>query len=143
MSTQEVLDAIPHRDPFLFIDDILSLSCKKIECTRKISGKEDFFKGHYPGNPVMPGVILCETIFQAGAILISRIINEEITGTPVVTRVNDIKFKNMVKPGDNLNIEVELTEKITNVYFLKGKIKRENKTCVQLNFACTMIKGEM
>jgi len=142
MPSKEVLDTLPHRDPFLFIDDIVELGENRIICTRKITGDEDFLKGHYPGNPVVPGVILCETIFQAGALLIARGMEGNFIGTPVVTRVNDIKFKRMVKPGDQLTIEVDFVEKVSNVYFLKGKIKKDGKVCAQLNFGCTMVHEE-
>ena len=142
MPSEEVLNTLPHREPFLFIDEIVELFCKKIICSRKITGDEDFFKGHYPGNPIVPGVILCETIFQAGAILIARGMEGNFIGTPVVTRVNDIKFKRIVKPGDELMVEAEITEEMSGVYFLKGKIKRDGKVCVQLTFGCTMVQGE-
>ncbi|MDY6862003.1 MAG: 3-hydroxyacyl-ACP dehydratase FabZ family protein, partial [Thermodesulfobacteriota bacterium] len=108
---EEILKAIPHRPPFLFVDKIVELSDTRIKTTKLIDPEEPFFKGHFPGNPIMPGVLVCESIFQAGAILFSKIagITGDLAyGTPLLTRINQAKFKGMVKPGDLLEIEAEL-----------------------------------
>jgi 3-hydroxyacyl-[acyl-carrier-protein] dehydratase len=140
---QEVMDKIPHRDPFLFIDSIESMDDQGIHCKRRVPETEFFFKGHYPGQPVMPGVILCETIFQAGAIFLSSSRDlKGAEGVPVVTRVNDVKFLKMVKPGDELDIEVVLDEVISNVFFMKGTIRRDKKAVTRAKFACTLAKAD-
>jgi 3-hydroxyacyl-[acyl-carrier-protein] dehydratase len=118
---EQILKAIPHRPPFLFVDRVIELSEDRIRAAREISPDEDFFRGHYPGNPIMPGVLICESIFQAGAILLSSIIGDVSGGVPVLTRIGNAKFKSMVKPGDTLELEAELVEKVSNAYFLKGK----------------------
>ncbi|HUV14281.1 MAG TPA: 3-hydroxyacyl-ACP dehydratase FabZ [Acidobacteriota bacterium] len=138
---EEILKAIPHRPPFLFVDSIVELTDTKIKTTRKASADEEFFKGHYPGNPIMPGVLVCEAIFQSGAILLSRIIGQVGEGVPVLARINNAKFKNMVKPGDTLEIEAEIAEKVSNVYFLKGKASVDGKTAVTVEFAVTLASG--
>lgn len=135
---EEILKAIPHRPPFLFVDSIVELTDTKIKTTRKASADEEFFKGHYPGNPIMPGVLVCEAIFQSGAILLSRIIGQDGEGVPVLARINNAKFKNMVKPGDTLEIEAEIAEKVSNVYFLKGRASVDGKTAVTVEFAVTL-----
>ena len=135
---EEILKAIPHRPPFLFVDSIVELTDTKIKTTRKASADEEFFKGHYPGNPIMPGVLVCEAIFQSGAILLSRIIGQVGEGVPVLARINNAKFKNMVKPGDTLEIEAEIAEKVSNVYFLKGRASVDGKTAVTVEFAVTL-----
>jgi 3-hydroxyacyl-[acyl-carrier-protein] dehydratase len=135
---EEILKAIPHRPPFLFVDSIVELTDTKIKTTRKARADEEFFKGHYPGNPIMPGVLVCEAIFQSGAILLSRIIGQAGEGVPVLARINNAKFKNMVKPGDTLEIEAEIAEKVSNVYFLKGRASVDGKTAVTVEFAVTL-----
>lgn len=138
---EEILSAIPHRPPFLFVDTIVELTDTKIKTTRKARPDEEFFKGHYPGNPIMPGVLICEAIFQSGAILLSRIMGNVEDGVPVLARINNAKFKNMVKPGDVLDIEAEIAEKMSNVYFLKGKASVDGKTAVTVEFAVTLASG--
>jgi len=139
---EQILKAIPHRPPFLFVENIVELTETRIKATRKISPDEYFFKGHYPGNPIMPGVLTCEAIFQTGAILLSHIIGYAGDGTPVLTRISNAKFKNMVKPDDLLEMEAELVEKVGNAFFLKGKASVAGKTAVTVEFAVTLAKPE-
>jgi 3-hydroxyacyl-[acyl-carrier-protein] dehydratase len=138
---EQILKAIPHRPPFLFVDKVVELTETKIKTTKEISPDEPFFKGHYPGNPIMPGVLICESIFQTGAILLSSIIGYIGDGIPVLTRINNAKFKNMVKPGDLLDIEAELVEKVSNAFFLKGSASVAGKTVVTVEFAVSLAKA--
>jgi len=140
---EEVLKAIPHRPPFLFVDKIVELTETKIKTTKEISPEEPFFKGHYPGNPIMPGVLICESIFQTGAILLSSIIGDVSEGTPVLTRIGNAKFKNMVMPGALLEMEAELVEKVSNAFFLKGSASSAGKTVVTVEFAVSLVKAEI
>ncbi len=135
---EDVLKAIPHRPPFLFVDKVVEMTETKIRATKQISPEESFFKGHYPGNPIMPGVLICEAIFQTGAILLSRIIGDVGDGTPVLTRISNAKFKNMVKPGALLELESELVEKVSNAFFMKGKASSDGKTVVTVEFAVSL-----
>ena len=137
---EQVLNAIPHRPPFLFVDRIVELTETRIKTTKEISPEEPFFKGHYPGNPIMPGVLICESIFQTGAILLSKITGSISEGIPVLTRVNNAKFKSMVKPGDTLELEAELVEKVSQAYFLKGKASVGGRTVVTVEFAVSLAK---
>jgi 3-hydroxyacyl-[acyl-carrier-protein] dehydratase len=138
---EDILKAIPHRPPFLFVDSIVELTSARIRTTRKARQDEDFFKGHYPGNPIMPGVLICEAIFQTGAILLSRTASDVGEGVPVLARISNAKFRNIVKPGDTLEIEAEITERLSNVYFLKGKASVAGKTAVTVEFAVTIAGG--
>ena len=138
---EEVLKAIPHRPPFLFVDNVVELTDTKIKTTKEISPDEAFFKGHYPGNPIMPGVLICESVFQTGAILLSNIIGGAgLEGTPVLTRVSNAKFKNIVKPGDLLELQAELVETVSNAFFLKGSASVAGKTAVTVEFAVSLVK---
>jgi 3-hydroxyacyl-[acyl-carrier-protein] dehydratase len=136
----EVLRAIPHRPPFLFVDQVVEITDKKIKATRKMDPEEAFFKGHYPGYPIMPGVLVCEAIFQTGAILLSRIMTDISEGVPVLGRINNAKFKQMVKPGDTLELEAELVERMGTAYFLKGRASVGGKTAVTVEYAVTLAK---
>ncbi len=135
---EDVLKAIPHRPPFLFVDKIVELTDTKIKATKEINPEEAFFQGHYPGNPIMPGVLICESIFQTGAILLSNIITDISEGTPVLTRINNGKFKNIVRPGATLEMEVEIVERVSNAFFMKGKASVEGKTAVTVEFGVSL-----
>ena len=142
---QQILDAIPHRDPFLFVDEIVQWDEKEIVCKKTFTGEEFFYAGHYPGHPLTPGVLLCEAAMQAGAIFLAKYFREthvDETGMPVVGRMNDIKFRQMVRPGDEVLLHVTLTDKMKEVYFMKAKVTTGNKTAVTFTFACTFVSEE-
>lgn len=131
-----ITDLIPQRAPFLFVDKIINRSEAKISTTLTLTGKEDFFKGHFPGNPIMPGVLLQEAIFQTGAALMASKVGG---GLGVVTRVQNAKFKNMARPGDLLEMEVELVDSLANAYFMKGITKVAGKTILSIEFAVASV----
>ncbi|MHB8902898.1 MAG: 3-hydroxyacyl-ACP dehydratase FabZ [Thermoguttaceae bacterium] len=137
MNRQQILDAIPHRDPFLFVDEIVRWDDDRIVATKTFSGDEYFFAGHYPDYPLVPGVLLCEATMQCGAILLSRHLKDVQGKVPVATRMNDVRFKRMVRPGETFRMEVELTERLADAFFLKGKVTVEGKVAVRFDFACT------
>lgn len=132
----DIKDLIPQRPPFLFVDKITDLDEKKISTSLSLTGEEDFFKGHFPGNPIMPGVLLQEALFQSGAALMA---GKSGGGLGVVTRVQNAKFKNMVRPGDTLEMEVELTDSISNASYMKGSTRVNGKVVLVIEFAVATI----
>lgn len=110
LDIQEIMETIPHRYPFLFVDkvEILEEGVKGIGY-KNVTINESHFQGHYPGAPVMPGVLIVETMAQVGAvILLSR---EDFKGkVPYFAGINKFRFKKKVSPGDTLRIEVEITK---------------------------------
>ena len=148
---QQIFDAIPHRDPFLFVDEIVRWDENEIVCKKMFSGKEFFFAGHYPHYPLTPGVILCEAAMQVGAIFLSKFfkethdVSESIVeseyrrSVPVDGRMNDVKFRQMVHPGDEVLMQVTLTEQMQDVFFMKAKVTTSGKIAVTFNFACKMV----
>ncbi|UCE59284.1 MAG: beta-hydroxyacyl-ACP dehydratase [Phycisphaerales bacterium] len=144
MTDAAILESIPHRPPFLFVDKIVEVSDKRI-LTRKLADTDaDFFRGHYPGRPVMPGVLLCECCFQAGALLIARRIGADAAtdGVPVVTRIQDARFRQMVSPGQMLDVEATLDEELDGAYFLTGRITVDGKLALRVSFACMLAKDK-
>ncbi len=131
-----ITELIPQRPPFLFVDEVLSHEVGKIKTIKKLTGDEDFFKGHFPGNPIMPGVLLQEALFQSAAALLSLDSDpSKPQGLGVVTRVQNAKFKNMAKPKDELIMEVEVVEKLSNAIYCKGKTSVNDKTILVCEFS--------
>jgi 3-hydroxyacyl-[acyl-carrier-protein] dehydratase len=137
MTRQDILDAIPHRDPFLLVDEVLERSQTRIVASKTFGGDEWFFAGHYPGHPLVPGVLLCEAAMQCGAILLSHQFASTEGKMPVATRMNDVRFKRIVRPGEKIVMEVELTERLADAFFLKAKVTVDGKVAVRFEFACT------
>lgn len=111
----EIMEIIPHRYPFLFVDKVeIEEIGKKGIGYKNVTMNEHFFQGHFPGNPVMPGVIIIETMAQVGSVIL--LLRDDFQGkTPYFAGINKFRFKRVVKPGDTLRMEVEITK-------LRGKI---------------------
>ena len=140
MSRQQILDAIPHRPPMLLLDEVVEWEPDHIVCRKTFQPDEWFFQGHYPDYPLVPGVILCEAAMQAGAVLLSKVSTSE--GVPVAGRLNDVKFKRMVRPGDTILLDVMLDERMGDAFFLSAKVLCDGKPAATLNFAVTVAKRE-
>ncbi|HAY82947.1 MAG TPA: beta-hydroxyacyl-ACP dehydratase [Planctomycetaceae bacterium] len=141
MSREAILAAIPHRPPMLLVDVIVEQTADSIVCEKTFHPDEFFVQGHYPDQPIVPGVILCESAMQAGAVLLAGLVQEG-DGVPVATRLQDVKFKKIVQPGDTIRLEVKLNEQLANAFFMSAKVMLDGKLSARLEFACTLAARE-
>jgi 3-hydroxyacyl-[acyl-carrier-protein] dehydratase len=134
---EKIHASIPHRGPMLLVDEIVSQDESAIVCRKTFRPEEYFFQGHYPDHPLTPGVILCESAVQSGAILLSDIVS---TGdsVPVLTRMGDVKFKKMVHPGDTIEMHVKLDDVVSNAYYMTAQVKCDGKLAARLSFTCSV-----
>ncbi len=144
MAADDIINLLPHRPPFLWVDRILTREKDRIIAEKDIAADLDIFKGHFPGHPIMPGVLLCEAAFQAGALLIASVNDAEsdFQGLPMVTRIQGAKFKRQVKPGDTISLNIGLKEKVGPAWFMKGKITVDDKTVATVEFSCVLQQAE-
>ena len=120
LSLSEILNLLPHRYPFLLVDKILEQEKNKIVGVKNVTINEPFFQGHFPGHPVMPGVLIIEAMAQTGGVLMFS--KEENKGKiPLLAGIDKARFKKPVYPGDQLKIEVEIIKMVRGV----GKAKAE------------------
>ena len=139
MSLDEIHRAIPHREPFLLLDEVVERDERRIVCRKTFTGREWWYAGHYPGCAITPGVLLCEAAMQAGAVLLAARLGSIVDGkVPVATRANNVQFKKMVMPGDTVEFEVELTERLSTAFFMTAKATVGGKVACRLEFACTL-----
>jgi len=140
MNREEIIELIPHREPFLLVDEVLELDERRVVGSKVFQGDEWFFAGHYPGRPLTPGVLLCEAALQCGAILLAHLrrSGDSTPRLPLVTRMDNVRFKRMVRPGEKILVEVELCDRLTEAYFLKAKITVEGQLAVRLDFAAIL-----
>lgn len=139
MNREEIEQLIPHRDPFLWLDEVVEVTETTIHARKFLDPKLDVFAGHYPGHPVFPGVLQLETAMQAGAVLIAKSQSMGSGKVPVATRISETKFRRMIHPGDTMDVHVTLTEKLANAFFLKAHVSVNGKVATRLEFACAAV----
>ena len=137
MNTEEIKSCIPHREPFLWLDEVTEITEQRIVARKFLPPGLPVFQGHYPDFPVFPGVLQCEACFQAAAVLISRIMPTGAANVPVVTRLNNTQFRRMIRPGSTIEIQVDLMERLANAFCLRGKVLLQDKVTARLEFICT------
>ena len=125
MDKEEIKNYIPHRDPFLFVDSVVEIAdSNKIVAKKTFTDKQGFFAGHFPNFPVVPGVIITESLAQSGAILVNYLYKSEFESkgfsNAFLMSLNNCKFRKPVLPNQELTLEVELVNKRRKILFFKG-----------------------
>lgn len=123
MGKEEIKKLLPHREPFLFVDGVIELEPRvRILAVRKFRPGEEFFRGHFPGNPIVPGVIIIEALAQTGGILVYTSYSEELEGkTPALAGLENVRFKKPVLPGDEVKLDVRIARGRSRIWKLKGE----------------------
>lgn len=138
MNLDEIKEIIPHRDNMLLIDEA-ELRDGVAYGKKTIVGDEWFLKGHFPDNPVVPGVILCEILGQSACVLLA---NAQEKATPFFTGLDKVRFKNSVRPGDTLETQCTLIKNKGVFYWAEGKGYVNGKLCVSAEFSFALIKEQ-
>jgi beta-hydroxyacyl-ACP dehydratase FabZ len=138
LKIERILELLPHRYPFLLIDRVIELTDDKVVALKNVTMNEPFFQGHFPGAPVMPGVLQVEAMAQAGGILASRTIQfDPATHVMVFMAIDAVKFRKAVVPGDQLTIEVIPLRK-GKIFKMKGECKVDGKVVSSAEFLAGM-----
>jgi 3-hydroxyacyl-[acyl-carrier-protein] dehydratase len=137
ININEILARIPHRYPFLLVD-----RCEEFKPSESIIGikcvtfNEPFFQGHFPGHPVMPGVLIVEALAQTGAIMMSKSLNIDISGKVIYfMSIDGVRFRSPVRPGDVIRMHVEVTRARGDIFKFKGKAMVNGKVAAEAEFA--------
>ena len=132
----EIKKLIPHRDPFLFVDDCEILEKGKRGISTKIfKHNEFFFKGHFPDNPIVPGVIIIEALAQTAGIVVSASLTEYNEKSVLFMSVKKAKFRKPIFPNDKITFEVKFINKVKNVYKFYGTASVENNKVSEAEFS--------
>lgn len=140
----EILRRLPHRYPFLMVDRAEAyVAGESIIGFKCVSAAEPHFQGHFPENPVMPGVLIIEALAQTGAILMSKTLNADISNTLIYFMgVEQAKFRRPVRPGDVLEMPVEVTANRRGVFKFKGEARVNGVRCADATFSATSAPRE-
>jgi 3-hydroxyacyl-[acyl-carrier-protein] dehydratase len=138
----EILAAIPHRPPFLFVDRVVERGPGRIVTEWDVRADLPALQGHYPGRPIVPGVLVGELCFQSAAILCAEAVGAAPDAVPMLTRVAEARFKSSVGPGATLRAEIELEEALANARWFKAHVTRDGQSVLRVRFAVALVAGE-
>ncbi len=133
LSMIDIKKALPHAYPFLLVDKVVALDTDRILAIKNVSHNEQYFQGHFPDNPVMPGVLIIESMLQTGGLLASTVSNPGSHIMHVVS-VDKVRFKQVVVPGDQLHIEVKLVAKLNELYKFSGVVYVDDQVVTEANW---------
>ena len=135
------LDYMPQREPFLFVDRVVEITDSYIKTEKQVKADEPFFAGHFPGRPIMPGVLICEAVFQSSSILMSKRAGAPSNDDriPLITRISNVKLKRVVLPDDLMGVEVTLKEILGQAAYMSGKVKVKEKTVLTVEFTAMLV----
>lgn len=141
MNISEIIKYLPHRYPFLLVDRIVELEeHKRVLAIKNVTVNEPFFPGHFPNHPVMPGVLIIEAMAQAAAVLSFKSAGGALNDDQVVyfAGIDNVRFKRPVTPGDQLMMEVEITNNKRNIYKYHGVARVDGEIAAEADLMCAI-----
>ena len=140
LTIQEIMDFLPHRYPFLLIDRIVEFERgKRVVAIKNVTMNEPFFQGHFPGHPLMPGVLIVEAMAQAGAVLMLSEMEDRHSKLAVFTGIDGAKFRRSVTPGDQIRIEVDVVSFRPRFGKMAGKATVDGKLACEATLTCMIV----
>jgi 3-hydroxyacyl-[acyl-carrier-protein] dehydratase len=140
---QEILDFLPHRYPFLLIDRVVEFEpAKRLVAIKNVTINEPFFQGHFPGYPIMPGVLVIEAMAQAGGMIMMAELPDRQTKLVVFTGIERAKFRRPVTPGDQLRIEVDVLAFRSRAGRIAGRALVDGKVACEATLTCQVVPRE-
>lgn len=140
MTIEEIKQYIPHRYPFLLVDRVLEMTEDSIVTIKNVTANEDFFNGHFPGAPIMPGVLQIEAMAQSGCIVMLKTKVEDPSKVMIVfSAINKAKFRKPVVPGDQLRMEVRLVEQRRNFVTMAGRATVDGQLTCELEATAALV----
>ncbi|MGH7949547.1 MAG: 3-hydroxyacyl-ACP dehydratase FabZ [Candidatus Binataceae bacterium] len=140
LDIRRVLEFLPHRYPFLMVDRVLELVPGRILAIKNVSFNEPFFAGHFPGHPIMPGVMILEALAQAGAILAMNEIDADPGQLFMLTGADKVRFRRRVVPGDQLHLQVTVTKYHRPLWKLQAQARVGQELAAEADLSAMEVK---
>ena len=139
MDREEIMRILPHRDDMLLLDDIAE-SVGEAVGHYTVRGDEFFLRGHFPQNPIVPGVILCEILAQSACVLMRDVMDEG--KIPMYTGLDKVRFRSPVRPGDTVETRCRIRRAKPPFYFASGEVTVDGRLCVTAEFSFAVTAGD-
>ena len=141
MNKEELMKILPHREPMLLVEEAFVNEDGTATGYYTVKGDEYFLQGHFPGNPIVPGVIQCEMMAQSACVLFADKMTQE-GFIPVYTGLDKVRFRGMIKPGDTIRIDTKIVRECPPMFMLHGEVSVDGKRCMSGDFSFAIVKED-
>jgi len=142
LDIQEILEKLPHRYPFILLDRILEVGPQEIVGLKNVTINEPFFQGHFPGYPIMPGVLIIEALAQAGGLLAFNLAPETAGNNVYFMGVDKVRFRKPVRPGDQLILKIKLIKQRGSIFKMRGEAFVDDQPVAEGELMATTDPGQ-
>ena len=136
----DIMSVMPHRYPFLLVDRVLEMDSRSIVGIKNVSIGESFFHGHFPGNPIMPGVLIIEAMGQVGGMMLFNTVDNPTDWLVYFMAMDKVKFRKLVIPGDQIRFELSMTRQMGTVFLMKGVAKVDGNIVAEADLMAKLVR---
>lgn len=142
MNRDEILELLPHRDPFVMVDEVVEIGPTRIVAIKHVRSDEDWCRGHFPGNPILPGVLITEALAQAAALIYLHAHRDQAGATVYLVGADKLRFRKPVRPDCDLRVEVEVVSERRGMWTFDGTATVDGVRVANGSFLATVAQAE-
>lgn len=142
MNRDQILELLPHRDPFVMVDEVVEIDAERIVALKHVRDDEDWCRGHFPGNPIMPGVLITEALAQSAALIYLHAHRDRAGATVYLVGADKLRFRKPVRPGDTLRLEVSIASQRRGIWTFDGTATVDDARVANGTFMATVAQAE-
>jgi 3-hydroxyacyl-[acyl-carrier-protein] dehydratase len=142
MNREAILELLPHRDPFVMVDEVVEIDAERIVAFKHVRADEDWCRGHFPGNPILPGVLIAEAMAQSAALIYLNAHRDKAGSTVYLVGADKLRFRKPVRPGDALRLEVQVVSERRGMWTFEGTATVDGARVANGSFLATVAVAE-
>ncbi len=142
MNRDDILELLPHRDPFVMVDEVVEIDERSIVAVKHVRSDEDWCRGHFPGNPILPGVLITEALAQAAALIYLNANRDRAGATVYLVGCDKLRFRKPVRPDCDLRLEVEVTGERRGMWTFDATASVDGARVANGTFMATVVQAE-